>query len=121
MSNILSPMSNILRPERSLPISDTNEPEQPVRWTDINGVKHTTPPGTLRSFALNSREAHEVLCAREDFNPWIRNGALRPDPRWPRKAAEVSMAAESEAGADDAFKSWLRHVEAGRIGPQTRA
>ena len=29
---------------------------------------------------------------------------------------EVSVSAESEAEAGDAFKSWLQHVEAGRIG-----
>ena len=34
----------------------------------------------MRTFTLNSPEAHEALCARED-RPWIPNGALPREPR----------------------------------------
>jgi hypothetical protein len=33
-----------------------------------------------RTFSLNSAEAYEVLCPRED-RPWILNGALPREPR----------------------------------------
>ena len=39
----------------------TEEPEQPVRWTDINGVSHSTPPGTWRTFSMNSPEFYEAV------------------------------------------------------------
>ena len=34
----------------------------------------------MRSFSLNSPEAYEALCPREE-RPWIPNGALPRDPR----------------------------------------
>ena len=42
------------------------------------------PETRIRSFALNSPEAHQALCwPREE--PWIRNGSLPRAPRgWPR-------------------------------------
>jgi hypothetical protein len=33
-----------------------------------------------RTYSLNSEEAYEALCPRED-EPWIRNGALPREPR----------------------------------------
>jgi hypothetical protein len=35
---------------------------------------------SVRTFSLNSREAYEALCARQD-RPWIANGALPREPR----------------------------------------
>lgn len=55
-------------------------PEQPVHWTDINGEAHTTAPGTMRSFSLNSREFYEAVCEPRE-RPWIPNGALPREPR----------------------------------------
>lgn len=46
------------------------EPEGPVLWTDINGVKHTTPPGTMRSFSMNSREFYEAVTEPSDRPSW---------------------------------------------------
>ena len=38
----------------------------------------------MRTFKLNSPEAYEVLCPREE-RPWIPNGALPREPRaWDR-------------------------------------
>lgn len=34
----------------------------------------------MRSFSLNSDEAYEALCPRED-KPWIMNGSLPREPR----------------------------------------
>ena len=34
----------------------------------------------MRSFSLNSDEAYEILCGRQD-RPWIPNGALPREPR----------------------------------------
>ena len=73
------------------------------------------PPTGQRSFSLNSAEAHEALCEPAD-RPWIPNGALPSEPRWPRRPATVPIFAENEADAADAFRHWLSHVEAGRIG-----
>ena len=33
----------------------------------------------MRSFSLNSDEAYEILCGRQD-RPWIPNGALPSEP-----------------------------------------
>jgi hypothetical protein len=35
---------------------------------------------SVRTFSLNSAEAYEALCPRED-RPWIPNGALPREPR----------------------------------------
>jgi len=69
---------------------------------------------TLRNFSLNSPEAYEALCEPVD-RPWIPNGALPQEPRWPRKVAAVPVMAENEADAGEAFKQWLTHVEVGRM------
>lgn len=64
---------------------ETSGAEQPVRWTDINGVTHTSPAGTMRTFSLNSPEGHAALCTPRE-RPWIANGALPPEPRaWNRE------------------------------------
>ena len=56
--------------------------EQAVRWTDINGKTHTSAPGTMRSFSLNSQEFYEAMC-EPSYRPWIPNGALGRQPRTP--------------------------------------
>ena len=68
-----------------------------------------------RSFSLNSPEAYEALCGRRE-RPWIPNGALPREPKWPRGDSSVSIRAENDAEAMDAFSEWMRHVDAGRIG-----
>jgi predicted transcriptional regulator len=72
---------------------------------------------TMRSFSLKDPEAYAILCQRED-RPWIPNGALPREPRWGHRSDPVQVMAESEAEAQDAFKAWLAHVEAGRINPE---
>jgi hypothetical protein len=86
---------------------------------------------SIRSFSLNSPEAYEALGGRSD-RPWIPNGAL-PRERasteslggfssaalWPRGESSVSVRAETDDEAEDAFREWQRHVEAGRIGGES--
>jgi hypothetical protein len=69
----------------------------------------------LRTFTLDSPEAYALLCQRED-RPWIPNGALPREPRWGHRSDPVQVLAESESDGEQAVRSWLRHVEAGRIG-----
>ena len=38
------------------------------------------PETRMRSFSLDSAEAYEALCPREE-EPWIRNGSLPREPR----------------------------------------
>ena len=59
-------------------MSEANE--QAVRWTDISGDKHTSPPGTMRSFGLNSQEFYEAVVEPRE-RPWIPNGALPRERR----------------------------------------
>jgi hypothetical protein len=70
---------------------------------------------TIRTFGMNSREFYEAVCEPRE-RPWIPNGALPREPRWPRGGSGVSVAAENDAQADHALREWMRHVEAGRIG-----
>ena len=55
--------------------------------TDRCETEQPTAPNTcpergrrMRSFSLNSDEAYEILCGRQD-RPWIPNGALPRKPR----------------------------------------
>ena len=69
---------------------------------------------SMRSFGLNSPEFYEAVCEPRE-RPWIPNGALPRDPRWPRPDCGAWVAAENEEAAGEAFSDWLAHVEAGRI------
>jgi len=69
----------------------------------------------IRSFSLNSPEAYEALGGRRE-RPWIPNGALPREPRWPRGDSSVSVRAETDAEAEDALREWVRHVERGGLG-----
>ena len=81
--------------------TETPEPDQPVRWIDINGKTHTSPPGTMRTFSLNSDEFYEALATPRE-RPWIPNGALPREPRvWERRDVED----EAELA-----REWLAHV-----------
>ena len=68
----------------------------------------------LRTFTLNSDQAYEALCPNPD-RPWIPNGALPRDPRWGHRSDPVSVSAEREGDADEAFAFWLAHLESGRL------
>ena len=83
-------------------MTDENEPEQPA-------------PPHMRSFSLNSAEAYEAL-AMPSARPWIPNGSLPREPRWPHRPAAVTVWAEDEDAAGEAFRDWLWRVETGRIG-----
>jgi hypothetical protein len=72
------------------------------------------PTEGTRSFSLKSAEANEALCPRAD-RPWIPNGALPREPRWPRGGEGVWVDAGDGEAAEEAFGEWRRHVEAGRI------
>lgn len=54
--------------------------DEPVRWTDINGEAHTSAPGTMRSFSINSQEFYEAVVEPRE-RPSIPNGALPREPR----------------------------------------
>jgi len=69
----------------------------------------------MRTFGLNSPEFYEAVCDPGE-RPWIPNGALPREPRWPRDGDGVSVSAETHDAAVEAFEAWRRHVEAGRIG-----
>ena len=83
---------------------------------------------TIRTFGMNSREFYEAVCEPRE-RPWIPNGALPREPRWPRGGSGVWVSGaqpvrgtgehcltETDDAAAEAFGEWLRHVEAGRIG-----
>lgn len=70
----------------------------------------------MRTFSLNSPEAYEALCPNPD-RPWIPNGALPREPRWGRRSDPVSVLADNEADARDAFVEWQRHLDAGHFTP----
>jgi hypothetical protein len=70
-------------------------------------------PGCMARSAIP--EACEALGGRSN-RPWIPNGALPREPRWERGESPVSVWAEDDADPEDAFRAWLGHVEAGRIG-----
>jgi hypothetical protein len=74
------------------------------------------PAEGMGTFSLKSAEADEALCPRAD-RPWIANGALPREPRWPREGEGVWVDAGDDDAAAEAFGEWRRHVEAGRIGP----
>ena len=62
--------------------------DEQVRWTDINGDTHTSAPGTMRSFLLNSQEFYEAMC-EPSYRPWIPNGALGRTPQSPEPTVIV--------------------------------
>lgn len=68
----------------------------------------------IRSFSMNSEEAHEALCTPRSRHIW--KPMFKDPPRWPRDDEGVWVSAETHDEADEAFKQWLGHVEAGRIG-----
>jgi hypothetical protein len=69
----------------------------------------------IRTFGLNSREFYEAVCEPRE-RPWIPNGALPREPRRATPSSGVSVMAETEDAAAEAFEDWRRRVEAGRIG-----
>jgi hypothetical protein len=66
---------------------------------------------------MNDPDAYQRLCPRED-RPWIPAGSLPREPRWPRRESPVQVSGGSEEEAQQAFKEWQEHVDAGRIGPK---
>ena len=68
-----------------------------------------------RTFSLNSPEFYEAVCGRRE-RPWIPNGALPREPNWPRQNDGPSISAGDDGSAQGAFREWLGHVQAGRIG-----
>lgn len=75
-------------------------------------TKPTAP--NQRSFTLNSPEFYEAACEPSE-RPWIPNGALPREPKWPRASSAVSVIAETHDEAAAAIGEWARHVEAGGL------
>jgi len=73
------------------------------------------PRAVPRIINMNDPGAYERLCPRED-RPWIPAGSLPREPRWPRRESPVQVSGGSEEEAQQAFKEWQAHVDAGRIG-----
>jgi hypothetical protein len=69
----------------------------------------------IRTFTLNSPEAYEALCEPRE-RPWIPNGSLPREPRWPDRSGPLWMSGEGGHDADEAAREWLWHLENGRIG-----
>jgi hypothetical protein len=61
----------------------------------------------MRQFTLNSEEAHEALRAPPDPDGW--GPRLSRNARWRERSDPVSVMAESEAEAGEAFAEWQRH------------
>ena len=56
------------------------EDHEPARSFGVDGR-----PAGIRTFSLNSDEAHAVLCGQRE-RPWIPNGSLPSEPRsWDRE------------------------------------
>jgi hypothetical protein len=84
---------------------------------------------SIRSFSLNSREFYEAVREPEE-EPWIKAGSLPREPKWPlrsdgvwdgpaqlvRGTGEQVHEKNDDEVAGGAFREWLGHVEAGRIG-----
>ena len=81
----------------------------------------------MRSFSLNEHRSHagvhgekrnpkayEALCPKSE-RPTFPAGDRTRDARGPAWLGGVEVAA-TDAEAEDAFRAWLGHVEAGRIG-----
>jgi len=68
-----------------------------------------------RIINMNDPDAYQRLCPRED-RPWIPAGSLPREPRWPRGESPVQISGGSEEEAQQAFKEWQDHIDAGRIG-----
>jgi hypothetical protein len=77
------------------------------------GDTKTSAPNQ-RSFSLKSEDADAALCVPRD--PWVWAGGLPREPRWPRPAEGVTVCAEDDEAAGEAFGEWLAHVEAGKVG-----
>ena len=67
----------------------------------------------MRSFSLNSDEAHAALRVPRD--PWVWAGGLPCEPRWPRRDEGVLVDADSDADADEALGEWIARVGCGTI------
>jgi hypothetical protein len=74
----------------------------------------------IRTFGLNSREFYEAVCEPRE-RPWIPNGALPREPQRPTPSSGVSVMAETEDAAAEAFEDWRRRVQEGRIGRTNEA
>ena len=72
---------------------------------------------SIRTFSLNDPEAYDIICRRR-----------APADRNPRGDAPVKVMSmmdspferDAEEDAYRAFEEWQWHLDAGRIGPQTR-
>ena len=73
-----------------------------------------------RIINMNDPDAYQRLCPRED-RPWIPAGSLPREPRWPRRESPVQISGGSEEEAQQAFKEWQAHVDAGRVGPKKKS
>jgi hypothetical protein len=68
------------------------EPGAPNPYPEPVEAACPEPVEGMRTFTLNSPEAYEALCPRED-RPWIPNGALPREPRSVEREVVVEAAA----------------------------
>lgn len=64
----------------------------------------------IRTFGLNSPEFYEVMCRPEE-RPWIPNGSLRREPKWPKGDDRVWVRGADDESAEGAFREWVGHVD----------
>jgi hypothetical protein len=68
----------------------------------------------MRTFGLNSQEFYEAVTPAPEPHVWA--GGLPREPRWPRRAAGVWVAADDDEAASAAVREWIGRVDAGRVG-----
>lgn len=94
-------------------MTDETTAEQPPRMVGMNGE-----PAGIRSFPMNSPEFYEATADPEE-RPWIPNGSLPREPRWPRRPSPVHVwSQDGNDDPNDIFRDWQWRLDTGRIGTQ---
>jgi len=94
----------------------------PEQSADGETTGQPTPPQrpVPRIINMNDPDAYQRLCPREE-RPWIPAGSLPREPRWPRGESPVQISGGCEEEAQQAFKEWQDHVDAGRVGKKRKS
>jgi hypothetical protein len=97
--------------------SETNPSDGEGEFISPEPIPSPLTRAVPRIINMNDPDAYERLCSRED-RPWIPAGSLPREPRWPRRESPVQGSGGGEEEAQQAFKEWEAHVDAGRVGPK---